>query len=128
MAVATEYARMARFAKNFQTVGAAGYVDAAAYAVPIQTTVVAGYAARGSPVGNIRQYASDGLNEPTICSINARFDTASIADGARRIARQTDPAWADVASAGLYLIAGSEQGSDIAEVMYLTHPGQYQLS
>jgi len=36
--------------------------------------------------------------------------------------------WADVVgSVGLYPIAVSEQDSDISEVMYSTHPAQYQL-
>ena len=50
---------------------------------------------------------------------NAGFYTAGVADGMRGVTRQTDPAWADVRSAGLYPIAGSsEQDSGIAEVMH----------
>jgi len=76
---------------------AARYVDVDAYAVTIGTTRVARFAAWGSLAGTVRQHASDRHYEPTIHSgINTGFDMASITDGARRVARQTDPAWADV--------------------------------
>ena len=44
--------------------GAAEYVDAARYAMPIWTTGVAGFTAWGSAAGTIRQHAYDGHYEP----------------------------------------------------------------
>ena len=65
------------------TAGAAGYVNAAGYAMPIRTTRVHRYTARGGPAGAIRQYASDRCYGPTICSgINAGYNTAGVAVGA----------------------------------------------
>ena len=58
------------------------YFDAAGNAMPAGTTGVARFTAWGSPAGTIRQDVSDGHYEPTLCSgINARFDSACIADG-----------------------------------------------
>jgi len=99
---------MAGVAEYLATAGPAGYVDVAGYTMRIGTTAVAGYAVRGGPAGTVRQHASDGLYEPTTCSgVNAGFDTAGVANGARGVARQIDPAWADIGSVGLYHIAGS---------------------
>jgi len=58
MAGAAKYARMAGVAEHIGTAGAVRYVNAAEYAVPIGTAGVAGYDARGSPAGAIRQHAS----------------------------------------------------------------------
>ena len=120
---------MAGVAKYLRMAGAVGYVNAARYAVHIGTTRVTGFAAWSGPAGNFRQHAPEGCYKPTVCSsINAKFDTVSIADSACGVARQTDPAWVGVRSVELYPVAGSEQHSDIAKVMYSTHPGQYQLT
>ena len=97
------------------------YVDATGYAMPCLSGQPESpdslFAA--VPAGVVKQHASDGHYEPTIRSgINAGFDTVSVADGARIVARQINPAWVDVGSAGLYPVAGSsEQASGIAEMM-----------
>jgi len=94
--------RMAEVAEHLVMARAAGYVDAAGYAMPIGTTRVTRFAVWGSSIGTIRQYTSDGRYKPTVCSgVNARFKTAGVADGAHGVTRHTGPAWADVGSAGL---------------------------
>ena len=72
------------------------YVDVAGYVMPIMMVGVAGFAAWGGPVGAVRQHASDGHYEPTVCSgVSAGFDTAGMSDGASGVARQIDPAWSE---------------------------------
>ena len=84
---------MAEVAKHIGM--ATKYVDVAGNAVYIGMARVAGYAGRGGDAGAVRQHASDGRYECTVCgSINARLDTTGVADGAYRVASQTALPWA----------------------------------
>ena len=72
-----------------------------------------------------------GATEYTRCANAADYAVpigmAGVADGARRVTRWMDSAWADVESVGLYPVAGSsKQDSGIAKVMHSAHPGQRQ--
>jgi len=136
---ATKYIAMAGMLSTsgwLELMGTFGYVNAAGNAEHIRMAGVTGHAGQGGQAGATRQHASDGRYERTICrGVNAMLDMAGIADGAYGVARQTGTALghagtvrANVGSAELYPIVGFEQDSNTSEVMYSTHPGQYQLS
>jgi len=71
--------------------------------MPIVTARITGSAVWGGPAGAVRQHVSDGHYELTICNgRNAGFDMAGVTDGMRGVTMQTNSAWADVGSVGLY--------------------------